>query len=105
MHMLVVIENAHPIARAKLKLSQLFECDGINGIEWRIANSKLSYELELGGIYRMMYARYIHAYIDRGDAVWQVWCSLRLTPIILIEREKSWIVKYLCMCSHIHNMY
>ena len=47
--------SSTPIARAKLKLSELFERDGIYGIEWRIAKSKLSNELERGGIYGMTY--------------------------------------------------
>ena len=40
------------IASAKLKQSQLFEHDGIY---WRLAKSKLSNELERGGIYGMTY--------------------------------------------------
>ena len=84
--MLVIIEYAHCMCKIEAVSIINFECDGIYGIEWRIVNLKLSYELELGGIYGMTYARYIHTYIhtyiDRGDAVWQVWGSLRLAPII-----------------------
>ena len=42
---------------AKLKLSQLFERDGIYGIEWRIAKSNLSNKLERGGTYGITYDR------------------------------------------------
>ena len=47
-----------PIARAKLKLSQLFERGGIYGKELCLAKSKLSNELEYGGTYGMMYDTY-----------------------------------------------
>ena len=46
-----------PIASAKLKLSQLFECGGIYGIEWRLAKSKLFNELERGDTHGMTYMR------------------------------------------------
>ena len=64
-----------------MKQSQLFERDCIYGIEWRLAKSKLSNELERGGIYGMTYDTYIDINIA-GDAVWPVWGSLRLAPII-----------------------
>ena len=62
-------------ASAKLKLS---EHGGIYEIEWRWAKSKLSNELECGGIYGMTYEKYIYI---AGDAVSPVWGSLRLAPI------------------------
>ena len=69
-----------------MKQSQLFERDCIYGIEWRLAKSKLSNELERGGTYGMTYdtnidKNYKHINIA-GDAVWPVWGSLRLAPII-----------------------
>ena len=44
----VVVSSSSPIASAKLKQSQLFECCGIYGIWWRLAKLKLSNELERG---------------------------------------------------------
>ena len=61
----------------KLNQSELFEHGGIYGIEWRIAKSKLSNDLKCRGIYGMTF----ETIIDPGDAIWQVWGSLKLVPI------------------------
>ena len=54
-----------PIARAKLKQSQLFKHGGIYGIAWwRIAKLKLSNQLECRGIYSLNDVWDIHRYID-----------------------------------------
>ena len=49
--------------KCKIEAVLLFERGGIYGIEWRLAKSKLSNELEREGIYRMMYDTNIDIYI------------------------------------------
>ena len=82
-----------------LKQSQLFERGGAYGINWwRIAKSKLSNELERGGI--NIYGMTYETYIDRGGC--------RLTSVGLAQARPNNIIvnmfhQMLMLNNKIHN--